>query len=197
MACRPPRRLAQSEPSCARSEAARSAGAAAASAPFLLEPCAEKLRTGASRLYQRRLLRDLAEIVRRKNAVTPEFIGEKTEQIRSAVSRMLELMESILCERFDVLQAGDGEEGVRIAKSGLPDVILLDLGLPDLDGIEVIRRIREWSQVPIIVLSVREREDDKVAAYSPLAKIPFITTISAATATTANTGARQSQRRLG
>jgi len=45
-----------------------------------------------------------------------------------------------------------------------PDVILLDLGLPDLDGIEVIRRIREWSQVPIIVLSVREREDDKVQA---------------------------------
>jgi len=45
-----------------------------------------------------------------------------------------------------------------------PDVILLDLGLPDLDGVEVIRRIREWSQVPIIVVSVREREDDKVKA---------------------------------
>jgi two-component system KDP operon response regulator KdpE len=45
-----------------------------------------------------------------------------------------------------------------------PDIILLDLGLPDMDGIEVIRRIREWSHVPIIVLSVREREDDKVAA---------------------------------
>jgi two-component system KDP operon response regulator KdpE len=45
-----------------------------------------------------------------------------------------------------------------------PDVILLDLGLPDLDGIEVIKRIREWSPVPIIVLSVRDREHDKVAA---------------------------------
>lgn len=45
-----------------------------------------------------------------------------------------------------------------------PDIILLDLGLPDMDGVEVIRRVREWSQVPIIVLSVRDREDEKVAA---------------------------------
>jgi len=45
-----------------------------------------------------------------------------------------------------------------------PEIILLDLGLPDLDGVEVIKRIREWSPVPIIVLSVRERETDKIAA---------------------------------
>ncbi len=45
-----------------------------------------------------------------------------------------------------------------------PDVILLDLGLPDMDGVEVIERIRQWSQVPIIVLSVRDRESDKVRA---------------------------------
>ena len=52
----------------------------------------------------------------------------------------------------------------RLRRCCKPDVILLDLGLPDMDGVEVIRRIREWSQVPIIVLSVREREDDKVRA---------------------------------
>ncbi|BCS52477.1 response regulator [Geobacter sp. SVR] len=65
---------------------------------------------------------------------------------------------------FALLEAENGHAGLAAAAASRPDVILLDLGLPDLDGIEVIRRIREWSQVPIIVLSVREREDDKVAA---------------------------------
>ena len=45
-----------------------------------------------------------------------------------------------------------------------PDIIILDLGLPDFDGIEVTRRLREWSQTPIIILSVREAEQDKIAA---------------------------------
>ncbi|GFO69595.1 DNA-binding response regulator [Geomonas limicola] len=65
---------------------------------------------------------------------------------------------------FSVHLADSGHTGLAAAVAVRPDVILLDLGLPDLDGIEVIRRIREWSQVPIIVLSVREREDDKVQA---------------------------------
>ncbi|GFO60622.1 DNA-binding response regulator [Geomonas silvestris] len=65
---------------------------------------------------------------------------------------------------FSVHLADSGHAGLAAAVAVRPDVILLDLGLPDLDGIEVIRRIREWSQVPIIVLSVREREDDKVQA---------------------------------
>jgi len=65
---------------------------------------------------------------------------------------------------FTLHEAENGHAGLAAAATGRPDVILLDLGLPDLDGIEVIRRIREWSQVPIIVLSVREHEDDKVAA---------------------------------
>ncbi len=65
---------------------------------------------------------------------------------------------------FTLHEAENGHAGLAAAAAFKPDVILLDLGLPDLDGIEVIRRIREWSPVPIIVLSVREREDDKVAA---------------------------------
>lgn len=65
---------------------------------------------------------------------------------------------------FSLHEAENGHSGLVSAAAFRPDVILLDLGLPDLDGIEVIKRIREWSQVPIIVLSVRDREHDKVAA---------------------------------
>ena len=67
-------------------------------------------------------------------------------------------------EKFSLHEAENGHAGLAAAATIRPDVILLDLGLPDLDGIEVIRRVREWSQVPIIVLSVREHENDKVAA---------------------------------
>ncbi|MEI6306340.1 MAG: response regulator [Deltaproteobacteria bacterium] len=73
-------------------------------------------------------------------------------------------LQTILKKEFCLHLAEDGHAALAAAATTKPDVILLDLGLPDLDGIEVIKRIREWSQVPIIVLSVREREDDKVAA---------------------------------
>ena len=69
-------------------------------------------------------------------------------------------------EEFSLHEAENGHAGLAAAAAFRPDVILLDLGLPDLDGIEVIRRIREWSQVPIIVLSVRDRENDKIAALN-------------------------------
>src|SRR6185369_9775493 len=65
---------------------------------------------------------------------------------------------------FVMHEAENGHAGLAAAAAFKPDVILLDLGLPDLDGIQVIKRIREWSQVPIIVLSVRDRENDKVGA---------------------------------
>ncbi|MBK5275977.1 MAG: response regulator [Desulfuromonadales bacterium] len=67
-------------------------------------------------------------------------------------------------EEFSLHEAENGHAGLAAAAAFRPDVILLDLGLPDLDGIEVIKRIREWSQVPIIVLSVRDRENDKIDA---------------------------------
>ena len=65
---------------------------------------------------------------------------------------------------FSLHQAEDGHGALSAAAALRPDIILLDLGLPDMDGVEVIRRIREWSQVPIIVLSVRDGEDQKVGA---------------------------------
>jgi two-component system KDP operon response regulator KdpE len=65
---------------------------------------------------------------------------------------------------YDVDLAASGEEGLRLAASHHPDVVLLDLGLPGIDGLEVVRGLRGWTAVPIIVLSVRESERDKVAA---------------------------------
>ena len=75
-------------------------------------------------------------------------------------------MQTILAKRgYKVTTASDGEEGLALAATAEPDVIILDLGLPDMDGIEVCARLREWTQSPIIVLSVRDSERDKVAAF--------------------------------
>lgn len=65
---------------------------------------------------------------------------------------------------FTVYETATGLEAVTAVLSHRPDIIILDLGLPDIDGIEVTRRLREWSQTPIIILSVREAEQDKIAA---------------------------------
>ena len=65
---------------------------------------------------------------------------------------------------FRVVEAETAKEGLAAATTYNPEVILLDLGLPDGDGIEITRRVREWSRVPIIVISARGREDDKVGA---------------------------------
>jgi len=64
----------------------------------------------------------------------------------------------------EVLVAATAEEGLSSLALRAPDVVVLDLGLPDLDGLEVVRRIRSWSEVPVIVLSARALEDRKVAA---------------------------------
>ena len=68
--------------------------------------------------------------------------------------------------RFQVITAHNGETGLALAAAQHPDVIILDLGLPDIDGVEVCRRLREWTQTPIIVLSVRDSERDKVLALN-------------------------------
>jgi two-component system KDP operon response regulator KdpE len=74
-------------------------------------------------------------------------------------------LKTILTEKgFRVSLASRGEEGLTLAAANEPDVIILDLGLPDMDGLEVCTRLREWSRAPIVVLSVREAERDKVAA---------------------------------
>jgi two-component system KDP operon response regulator KdpE len=79
--------------------------------------------------------------------------------------QILRALRTILTEKeFKVSIANRGEEGLNIAATQTPDVIILDLGLPDMDGVEVCKRLREWTQVPIIVLSARDNEKDKVNA---------------------------------
>ena len=65
---------------------------------------------------------------------------------------------------YRYLTAPNGEAALNHAAAGQPDIVLLDLGLPDLDGVEVIRRIRSWSLMPIIVISARSEDADKIAA---------------------------------
>ena len=65
---------------------------------------------------------------------------------------------------YRLFEAITGQEGLQAAETRQPDLIILDLGLPDVDGLEVIRRLREWTQVPILVLSARGQEAEKVAA---------------------------------
>lgn len=74
-------------------------------------------------------------------------------------------LRTILTEKqFHVTTASRGEEGLALAATSEPDLIILDLGLPDMDGVEVCRRLREWTQTPVIILSVRDSERQKVAA---------------------------------
>ena len=74
------------------------------------------------------------------------------------------LRAALSAQGFTVYESASGEEALQAVLSHRPDIIILDLGLPDIDGIEVTRRLREWSQTPIIILSVRESEQDKIAA---------------------------------
>ena len=78
---------------------------------------------------------------------------------------IVSFMKTILTANdYDVLVARDGEQALMMVNSHCPDMIILDLGLPDMDGLKIIKAVREWSQVPIIVVSARSREQDKVMA---------------------------------
>ncbi len=80
------------------------------------------------------------------------LVVDDEPQIRRALSTNLG------ARGYDVLAAASGEEALRLAAERHPDVVILDLGLPGLDGVDVVRGLRGWSQVPIIVLSVRSDE---------------------------------------
>ena len=74
------------------------------------------------------------------------------------------LRASLGAEGYRVQEAWTVADGVRMVTAEHPDAVLLDLGLPDGDGLDLVRQVREWSSVPVIVVSARGREDDKVAA---------------------------------
>lgn len=79
--------------------------------------------------------------------------------------QILRAMRTILGQHhYRVITASTGAEGLALATASMPDVIILDLGLPDLDGVEVCAQLRAWTQTPIIVLSVRDSDTDKVSA---------------------------------
>lgn len=71
---------------------------------------------------------------------------------------------NLQARKFEVEEASDGGSALRLAAARKPDVIVLDLGLPDMDGIDVIKGVRDWSRVPILVLSARHTSEDKIRA---------------------------------
>ena len=86
------------------------------------------------------------------------LVVEDDPPIRNLIATTLKTHE------YKYLLAKNGEEAILQASSYAPDVVFLDLGLPDIDGIEIIKRIREWSNVPIIVISARSEDEDKIEA---------------------------------
>ena len=86
------------------------------------------------------------------------LVVDDEAQIRRALTT------NLTARGYEVVQAASGEDALRLAAEQHPDVVVLDLGLPGIDGIEVVRGLRGWTSVPIVVLSVRGDETDKVAA---------------------------------
>ncbi len=77
---------------------------------------------------------------------------------------ILRFLSATLSGTYKIIEASTGEDAIRVVTTERPELIILDLGLPDIDGVEVTRRLREWTDTPIIVISVREQEGDKIAA---------------------------------
>jgi two-component system KDP operon response regulator KdpE len=90
--------------------------------------------------------------------VTRVLVVDDEPQIRRALATNLRARD------YEVDLAATGEEALRLAAEHRPDVVILDIGLPGIDGVEVVQGLRGWTSVPIIMLSVREDESDKVAA---------------------------------
>jgi len=86
------------------------------------------------------------------------LIIDDEKQIR----RMLNI--ALTGKGYNIAEAATGNDGLNQAIVFHPDIIILDLGLPDCDGHEVISKLREWTQIPIIILSVREQESEKITA---------------------------------
>jgi two-component system KDP operon response regulator KdpE len=86
------------------------------------------------------------------------LVVEDEAQMRTFVSIALQ------SHGYRMLEAASAAEGIRLARELRPDLVLLDLGLPDADGSEVIRRVREWSRTPILIISARGQEESKVKA---------------------------------
>lgn len=94
-------------------------------------------------------------------------MGENKQQVlvvddEQAIRRFLRV--ALTSQAYTVFEATSGQEALSSAVACKPDIVILDLGLPDIDGVEVTHLLRQWTQIPIIVLSVRSSESDKIAA---------------------------------
>jgi two-component system KDP operon response regulator KdpE len=90
--------------------------------------------------------------------------GEKVLIVDDEQSIRLFLKLTLTSQGYDTIEAASGLEALNKARTEKPNIIILDVGLPDMDGIDVTRQLREWTQIPIIILSVRGSEKDKIAA---------------------------------
>lgn len=86
------------------------------------------------------------------------LVVEDDSSVRNLITTTLR------ANHYDYVAAPNGEAALLAATTGQPDIVLVDLGLPDMDGVEIIKRIRSWSQMPIIVISARSEDADKIAA---------------------------------
>lgn len=86
------------------------------------------------------------------------LVIEDEKAIRNFMSATLEI------NSYNCITAENGREGITLATSHKPDIILLDLGLPDIDGVDIIKKVRTWSNCPIIVVSARSEDRDKIEA---------------------------------
>lgn len=77
---------------------------------------------------------------------------------------ILRFLSASLSDQYQITEAATGQDAIQAVAREHPDLMILDLGLPDIDGVQVTRRVREWTDMPIIIVSVREQEGDKVAA---------------------------------
>jgi two-component system KDP operon response regulator KdpE len=94
----------------------------------------------------------------------PEALGLAVVLIEDEPQIRRFLRASLASQGYRLFEAATGQEGLVEAATRQPDLIILDLGLPDMDGFEVIRQLREWTAIPIIILSARGQERDKIAA---------------------------------
>ena len=95
--------------------------------------------------------------------MTPNGVRVLVVDDEPAIRRFLRA--ALSAHGYAIFEAGDGQSALSAVAAERPDLVILDLGLPDLDGIEVTRLLREWTRIPILILSVRGQEADKIAAF--------------------------------
>ena len=99
-----------------------------------------------------------------KNLTGKHMPNERVLIVDDEQSIRLFLDLTLKSQGYETIEAASGKEALTQAAAQKPDIVILDLGLPDIDGTEVTRLLREWTQIPIIILSVRGSEKDKIAA---------------------------------